>query len=147
MIRFFRIFLLFLSSAAALSCAKMADELAADNLEIGTVSISGGVFDRVSGQPVEDITIILSSYNVDDKSMKFPVASDTTYTDASGGYEVSLTTLSSFNFAITAADNAGNRPGGNYATEKIQMFISFSDSSFDEDSSIYYGQCTIYMKR
>ena len=122
------------------SCSADLDSLPEFMSEL---EVSGKVydFDDPAGSGVEDMMIVLSSYEAGDQSFKFPISRDTAYSDASGSFRIKAVAMSEgWVFRLSAADAVKERPGGQYrlapAFDPV-LHIEFNRNTFDEDTGVY----------
>lgn len=133
--RFFAGIFLFL---CACSCAEEKDT---DALT-GELRITGTVYDYDDPESgISDIMVVLSSYEAGDRNFKFPIVSDTTYTDDSGAFVLRAASVrESWKYRLTARDTMLTRPGGTYhATSAFNpvLHVEFNRHSYDAAEGVY----------
>ena len=124
-----------------ISCS---EELAGHEF-IGGLEISGKVydydFDTPENKGVEDIMLVLSSYESEDRSFKFPLTRDTAYSDASGSFRIKAVTMSEgWKFRLSAEDVQTGRPGGVYHMAPAfnpVLHIEFNRHAYDSEAGVY----------
>lgn len=122
------------------SCSADLDSLPEFMSEL---EVSGKVydFDDPAGSGVEDMMIVLSSYEAGDQSFKFPISRDTAYSDASGTFRIRTIAMSEgWMFRLSAKDSRQDRPHGTYSltsTFDPVLHIEFNRNTFDENTGAY----------
>ena len=137
----FRLFYSVAVLASLAGCMKDSDADMA--VFMSEIEISGKVYDFDSGafSGVENMMVVLSSFETEDRLCEYPISRDTAYTDHAGAFSIETVCMSEgWKLRLTAKDNMSDRPGGSYhltsAYDPI-LHVEFNRHTFDPESGVY----------
>lgn len=93
------------------------------------ITVSGGVFDKDSGLPLEGMNVTLEAFSEGDLSQLIPISSETVPTQSDGSFSFSTSVLSS-NLRLISS-------GKDYRPSEIRLVLSSNSPSYDESRNSY----------
>lgn len=93
------------------------------------ITVSGGVFDKDSGLPLEGMNVTLEAFSEGDLSQLIPISSETVPTQSDGSFSFSTSVLSS-NLRLISS-------GKEYRPSEIRLVLSSNSPSYDESRNSY----------
>lgn len=93
------------------------------------ISVSGGVFDKDSGLPLEGMNVTLEAFSGGDMAQRIPISSETVLTQWDGTYSFSTSVLSS-NLRLISS-------GKDYRPSEIKLVLSSNSPSYNDSRNSY----------
>lgn len=112
-----------------------------DELFVDFFSVSGTVFDKIQGSPIQDITVQMDAYSLDDTERKYPVLSYKCCTSAEGKYQFTVQSeenLLDFYFVFNLFDESTFRNIKFASAEERVLYLSTEKGSFFNPSMKSY---------
>lgn len=128
--------LVLLLPLAATACGERVGS--EEQFHLNTLTVTGGAYDRITGEPAWNITIILDAMDPSGDLRLTPVRSDTTIVRYNGYYQFILPTPAQTKYyTLRATDMSSERQGGQYRSSSIELFINTTSQAYDPLTKSY----------
>jgi len=122
-----------------INACSMDDNLDSDQSDSEFVlNVQGAVTDKLTDRKLQGIRIVLSSFDPNDIVKGYPISTDTTYSDASGNYSLSINC--STTTALLKAEDVDD-DNAHYRSAYHDIVVNFDGLLYDAEDKTYnlYG--------